>query len=259
MPSKKTYIVIMIIMFVFCLVLFILLGVPNIRQENLEATLIVGDNTTWIYKDKKWGFLRYNTSMEKLNWSTFHVFEDNQDKGEYLLWHDDKWYVFDEKKQAVSMSGKMVAYDANYQMKVHDFQETSVDDRTFVEQMLLENGISTSSKFTSLYKILLDFDGDSMEEEFYIMSNAFPLDFDPEVTFSIAFMVKDGEIYTLYNDVSSNQGLNGCKPFYHTFIDTNYDEVYEVILSCGKYSATDQVDMLYQFIDGEFKLLISNQ
>ena len=246
-------------MVVFGLVMFLMLGVPNIRQGNLEATLIVGDNTTWIYKDQKWGFLRYNTSMEQFNWNEFHVFEDNQDMGDYLLWHDDKWYVFDQNKKAITMNGKMVAYQANFEMKVKDFQETKVDDYTFVQQVLQENGISTSSKFTSIYKVLIDFDGDSVEEEFYVISNAFPLDFEPETTFSIAFMVKDNEIYMLYNDVSSNRGLNGCKPFYHTFIDTNYDGVYEVILSCGKYSATEQVDMLYQMIDGEFKLLISNQ
>lgn len=259
MPSKKIYIVLLFIVLVFGIVMFILFGIPNIRQESLEAALIVGDNTTWIYKEKKWLFMRSNTSMEQFDWTLFRVVEDNKELGDYYLWHDDKWYVFDENKKAIKLDGKMIAYQANYDMDVADFQEVSIDDYTYVNQVLQENNISTSSRFTSAYKVLLDFDHDSRDEEFYIISNAFPLDFDPDEIFSIAFMVKDDQIYTFYNDISYYQGLNGCKPYYHTFVDTNSDGIYEVILSCGKYSASEQVDMLFQFVDNNFKLLISNQ
>ena len=96
-------------------------------------------------------------------------------------------------------------------------------------------------------------------EDFYLVSNAFPLDFDPEYIFSIAFMVKDKKIYYLYNDISKNTSFNGCKPYYNSFMDVNNDGVYEIILSCGKYSASEQVDMLYNYTDKGFKIIISNQ
>lgn len=259
MPNKKIYIALFVFMIVFGIIMFVLWGIPNIRQNNLEATLVVGDHTTWVYQDKKWLFMRSNTSMEQYNWSMFHVLEDNKELGDYYLWHDDKWYVFDQNKKAVNLSGKMIAYLSDYEMKVDDFQEVNIDDYTYVHKVLEENRISTNSQFTSAYKVLLDFDHDSREEEFYIISNAFPLDFDPNMIFSIAFMVKDDQIYTFYNDISYYEGLNGCKPYYHTFIDTNSDGIDEVILSCGKYGADEQTDMLFQFVDDNFKLLISNQ
>ena len=71
------------IFIVFGIVMFVLLGIPNIRQENLEATLIVGDNTTWVYKDRKWLFMRSNISMEQFDWSSFRVLENSKEKGEY--------------------------------------------------------------------------------------------------------------------------------------------------------------------------------
>ncbi|MBR3210906.1 MAG: hypothetical protein IKF71_03090 [Bacilli bacterium] len=259
MPSKKIYIILFIMLLTFGIVMFIFYGIPNIREENIEGTFIVGDNTTWVLREKNWSFLRYTSSMDSYSWQTFHVFEDNNYKGDYYLWHDDKWYVFDEKKEAINLSGRLFAYNSNVDLKVFDFQESKIDDYSFVYEVLNENGISSSSQFTSSYKVSLDFDGDSIEEDFYIISNALPIDFEPETTFSIAFMVKNNVIYPLYTDVSSNKGLNGCKPFYHTFVDTNYDGVSEVILSCGKFSATDQVDMLFQFYDERFNLLISNQ
>lgn len=259
MPNKKVYIVLFVILIVFFAVMFLLFGVDNIQQDNYNATLIVGNNTTWTYKDRRWLYLRNNTSTQEYNWTKFHVFENNEDKGMYYLWHDDKWYVFDDNKNAVPMNGNLIAYQANYNMSILSFQEENVDDYTFVQRALQEHNLSTSSKFSSIYKVRIDYDGDSILEDFYIISNAFALDFNPDVTFSIAFMVKDNMIYYLYQDVSSNAGLNACKPFYQSFIDTNHDDIYEVVLSCGKYSASEQVDMLFQFIEGEFKLLISNQ
>ena len=259
MPSKKVYISLLVILVVFGLVMFFLFGTRNIQEENFSSTIIVGDNTTWVLKNKKWILLRNRTSIDNLNWKEYHVFIDDKDIGKYTLWHDDKWYMFDKNKNAVVEDGKFLAYAANYEMKVLKFSEEKVDDFTYVNTVLKNNNISTSSKFTSIYKSDVDYDSDGEEEEFYIISNAFPLDFEPEISFSIAFMVKNDTIYTIYNDVSSNKGLNGCKPFYNSFIDTNDDGLYEVILSCGRFSADDQIDMLYQFENKDFNLLISNQ
>ena len=259
MPSKKVYFGLFLILAVFFLIMFSAFGIQNIRQGNLESILIVGDNTTWTYKDRRWGNVRYTSSLQQINWTKFHVFEDNQELGDYYLWHDDKWYVFDDDKQAINVSGKLLAYSGNYHVKVLDFQESTVDDYSYVYSVLQENGLSTSSLFSSIYKVDIDYDGDSNIEEFYIISNQFPLDFEADTTFSIAFMVKNNMIYYLYNDIHTTQGLNGCKPYYHSFVDTDSDGVYEVIISCGKYSSEEPIDMLFQFKEGAFKLLISNQ
>ena len=107
MPSKKTYIILITIMVLFGIIMFLIFGIPNIRQENLESVLIVGDNTTWIYKDKKWFNQRYKTSKDRYSWQEFKVFEDNKELGNFYLWHDDKWYLFDKDKNAVLTSGKI--------------------------------------------------------------------------------------------------------------------------------------------------------
>lgn len=259
MPSKKVYIVLFVILIVFFLVMFGFFGIENIQQDQYASTLIVGNQTTWTYQNHKWVYLRNHISMEQFNWSKFHVFENNQEVGEYLLWHDDKWYVFDARKSAVSFTGKLLSYQANYEMKVLPFEEEKVKDFTYVKKVLTDHQLSTSSQFSSIYSVSIDFDQDSVVEDFYILSNAFALDFDPDTTFSIAFMVKNDTIYYLYEDISSHAGYNACKPYYHSFVDTDHDGVYEVILACGKYSADEELDLLYTFQENAFKLLISNQ
>ena len=43
------------------------------------------------------------------------------------------------------------------------------------------------------------------------------------------------------------------------FMDSMMNANEDLILSCGRYSEKGTVDMLYKFIDNEFKIQISNQ
>ena len=261
MRMKKIYISLLVVLFIFFLVMFCFFGIDNIRQEQYSSILIVGDNTVWTYKKKKWLNITHATSLHNYNWKDYVVYENNEKKGIYKLWHDDKWYVFDNDKNAVQIDGNLLAYDANFKLKVKNFSINKVNDTSYVMAVLQDKGFSTSSRFTVLNKIDFDYDGDGIEEEFYIISNVFPIDFDPDYIFSIVFMVKNDEVYYIYDDISKNTGYNGCKPFFTSFLDTNNDGTYEFILSCGKYGNASQVDMLYQFNREEeaFKILISNQ
>lgn len=259
MVKKRVYIILIIILIVFLIVMFSLFGAKNIKEEKTSEILIVGDETVWKYSEKKWHNITYKSTLQDLSWKKYKVFENNQEIGNYYLWYSDKWYVFDDKKNAVNVEGDIFAYTANFDLKVNNHTKEEVDNYEFVNYVLESNGISTSSKFTSIYKIDLDIDNDFNDETFYLISNAFPLDFEPEKSFSIAFMVKDNNIYYIYKDVTANKGFNGCKPYYNTFLDVDNDNVSELILSCSKYGVSDRVDMLYKYEDDGFKIIISNQ
>ena len=259
MKENKIYIILLLIIVVFGLIMFLLFGLDNIKQDSYQAVVIVGEETTWAYNDRNWINLSTKQAKEKLNWETFKVYEGAKEKGDYYLWHDDKWYVFDKEKNAVNMEENFIATQSNYEISIKEFKEEEVGEMKYINEVLKENNLSTSSKFTSIYKVNFDFDKDNQEEEFYIITNAFPFDFDPDKIFSIAFMVKSDIIYPIYTDISLNKGLNGCKPYYNTFLDVDNDNTYELILSCGKYSTTGRTDMLYKFKENNFKILISNQ
>ena len=73
----------------------------------------------------------------------------------------------------------------------------------------------------------------------------------------------------LVNIVKSKEGLPpenyrvqttlGCRPYFNYFLDLTNDGIDEIILSCGQYSTKGTIDMLYKFVDDEFKIQISNQ
>ena len=259
MVNKKVYIFLIVVLVLFLIIMFLVFGSKSIKEENMSEVIIVGDKTVWKYAKKKWYNIHYKASYQELSWKKYKVFSNNQEMGVYYLWHDDKWYAFDEEKNAVMVDGDLFAYSANFDLNVYNFSTENIEANDYVNYVLESNDISGSSKFTSLYKITFDYDNDGVDEDFYLVSNVFPMDFVPEKSFSIAFMVKDDTIYYLYKDISSYKGFNGCKPYYNTILDVNNDGVYEIILSCNDYSVSNRTDMLYQYIDDGFKIVISNQ
>jgi len=259
MRKKSTYIILLVVIVVFFVVMFLAFGVSNIKRGKYATTLIVGDDTVWTYNNKHWMNVTKQSTLKKINWNKFNVYLDNKEFGQYYLWHDDKWYAFDEKKNAVILNGELLAYNSNYKIKINNFNQNDITDRTYVNYVLEQNDLSPSSQTTTEYVVDYDFDKDGVEEQFYVISNVFAMDFDPETSFSIVFMVKDEKVYYLYNDISKNRSYNGCMPYITSFLDVDNNNVDEMILSCARYSVNGVVKMLYTFENGEFKIVISNQ
>lgn len=258
MSKNKTYIILIAIIFIFFIIMFALFGVDNIRKERYETTLIVGDNTIWTYQKKKWFNFSNSNSTEDFDWKKYKVFSNNEKVGDYLLWHSDKWYAFDNKKNAVNIDGNLFAYRSNHKISIYKFTEKSIDDYTVVNEVLKNNDLEVTNNFTSSYMVSFDYDGDGEEEDFYLVTNVFPTGFNPDKIFALVFMVDGEEIYPIYTDIG-NKGYDGCKPYFNTFLDLDNDKNYEFILSCSKYSVSGSIDMLYKFVDKEFKIVISSE
>ena len=262
MRSKKTYIILLIMLAIFALLMYFFIARKNIKEEKILSTIIVGNSSVFNYSGKRWVNVKSRSTIEKINWEFFKVYEDNKYLGEYKGWFDrTRWYYFDNKNNSINPTGKIFAYKSNSEITIDDYQEKEIDssDKKYIDYVLEENELSTSSKFTSSYKVEIDFDRDNIIETFYVISNVFPTEFEPDIIFSIVFMVKDNNVYYLYKDIDDNKVNNGCKPYFNYFFDLNTDGVDELVLSCGKYSDNGIVDMLYKFENNEFKIKISNQ
>ncbi len=259
MQSKKIYIVLIVMMIVLFIIFFLLYGVDEIIKSDDQATIVVGNNTVWQYQNKKWMNIEGITAFQDYNWHTFEVFDDNQKIGDYSLWYDDRWYIFDTEKNPVTLSGNLLAYEANYDLSVASFMEQKISNYEPVKQVLSRYGIDTSSKFSNAVQISFDIDRDGVMEDFYLITDAFAIDFEPDVLFSFVFMVKNEEIYMIYENINQTSIYNTCKPYFTSFLDTDSDNTYELILSCGRYSVEKEIQWLYEFRDNTFKILISNE
>lgn len=258
--NRTRYIVLLVILISFTLIMYFAFGKENIQKEKETVTIIVGDTAVWNYSDMHWLNVTSPATIEKLNWLDYNVFIDNKRLGNYYLWYNqDKWYIFDQNRKAIQRDGNIIAYRSNYEIKVKDFQMEEIRNQAPVRKVLSENNLSTSSKFTVSQETSIDIDNDGITEKFYLVSNAFPIDFEPSNIFTFVFMVKNNEIYPMYSSVEINQAVNGCKPYISAVLDIDNDNTSELVVSCGRYSTYKPIDMLYKFTDQGFKILISNQ
>ena len=256
---KKRYIVILIIVIVYFTVFFLLYGRAELKYSKLKTTLIIGDNTIWQLDEKKWYNIVNNKDMGNLNWQEFTVFVDNEKLGNYKIVYDDKWYLFDKKRNPISYSGNLIAYSANYEMKVKNFSQEKISDYTKVNEVLSENNITANQELTSNTLISVDIDNDGIDEKIYVAGNVFPMETDPEYIFSVVFMEKNDIIYPIYKSIEKNKNFNGCKPYINSIIDVDDDNKYEIILSCSQYSTEGTIDMLYRFNNDKFSIIVTNQ
>ena len=254
---KKRHIVILICLVVYCIAMYYLIGKKNIEREKYYSTILVDNNAVWQYRNQKWININHYSDLQKMNWEKFHVyFKETKEKGTYYVWLDDKWYFFNDKKQALQLSGEFIGVNSNYDMHISFPEETKIVDLTYVNQVLEENGIEDVD-FTLSNTFSFDIDNDKVEENFYIISNTFT-EKPAEKIFSIVFMEQEGITYPIYTDVDQNRGLNGCRPFVNAMLDIEDDKTYELILSCAGYSVDKIQAMLYQYKDGKFSVIISN-
>lgn len=258
MKKKARYIVILVILAVYFLLMYFLIGRDNLKKETLESKILVGKNTVWELKNKKWSNITNASDRKKLNWQEFQVYIANKSAGSYYLWHDDKWYLFDKEKNAINYSGSILAIQSNYDIDVQEFESTEISDFTYPNQVLVQNGLNTTQEYTVKSVVSYDIDNDNIQESFYSISNAFSGG-TAEKVFSMVFMVKNEQIISLYNSVDTNTGTNGCKPYINTILDANNDGKNEIILTCGNYSIEEPIQMLYHLDKNEFKILVSNQ
>lgn len=257
MRKKSTYIILIIILLLFFLIVFYFFGLDSIKKENDLTTIIVGNRTIWTLENRKWKMVPLEY-FNNYSWKKFHVFLNQEEKGDYDLWFDDDWYFFDDKKNSILLDGDLLAYQSNHSVDVYPFEIEDITNLNLVYSYLDEKGISTND-FTSFYQIPFDFDNDGYTEMFYVVSNAFPIDFLPNEIFSLVFMEKNGIIYPIYTDISKSEVFNGCKPYFYSFLDIDTDKKSEFILSCSAYSVSSTTDMLYQFRNGQFQIIVSNQ
>lgn len=259
---KKVYIGLILFFVVLGIVMFLLFGLDSLKREKYTTTLVVGDNTTWIYQKKAWKRVNSNSIYDELSWKKYQVFENNEKLGTYNLWHSDKWYVFDDEKNAVNLNGEMFAYKSDFDIKLDRFSKDETEIDNYISTVLEDKGLPSDSEFTKSYKTDVDIDHDGVEETFYVISNVFSLNFTPKRLFSIVFMVKDDKIYYLYDDVRDYLAYSGCSPEIVSFVDVDgeveEDNTDEVIISCYQYSNLGRIDMMYYFNGERFKMLISN-
>ena len=75
MVKNKIYIILIGIIVIFFVVMFLVFGTKNIKEENVSEILIVGDDSVWKYSNKKWYNITYKSSLHILPQRRFPAYK----------------------------------------------------------------------------------------------------------------------------------------------------------------------------------------
>lgn len=257
MKSKKVYITLIIILIVFFLLMYFLIGKDSIEKSKQNLVILTSEDTAFSYSNNTWENIR--DVGDRFNWQKFSIYFNQEYKGNNYIWHDDKWYVFDDEKQAINDTGNLLAIKTNYHVEIAKFSTVLNTNSLYVDEVLKEHGIEPTLDFTVNTITEVDLDNDGRDEDIYIVSNMFPIDFEPDLLFAYVFMVKDNKIYMIYESSMEADYYSGCQPYINSIIDVDNDNNYEILLSCSPYSTQKNTDILYKLDKDKFKILISNE
>lgn len=256
--KNKRYIILIIIILVFGFSMYYFIGRKSISEQKVVTTILLNPNTVFEYSNKKW--IKVNDSyINDYNWNEFSIFLDSEYKGKQLVWLDDQWYIFDKNKNAINYTEKFIGVKANYEINVKKFEVISDSQSDYTNELLSKYNLPANSELTVNDKVVLDIDNDGADEEIYLISNTFSVDTEPDTIFSNVFMIKNNQMYTIYENSESGSAYNGCLPYINSILDVDNDNNYEIVLTCSRYSAQDPINSIYKFENNAFKQLISSE
>lgn len=258
MNNKKIYILIIVFLVLFALIMYITVGKDNIKSEKNELSLILNNNTIFNYSNKNWTKEKVDY-IDNYNFKEYSIYLDSKYVGDYYIWHDDQWYLFDQNNNAVNYTEKFLAVKSNYNIKVKEFEIVNNDLTGEAGEIFNKYKIYNQDEITENTKIIIDIDNDGKDEEIYSVSNVFPMFYEPEKIFSYVFMKKDNKIYYMYEYESEADSYSGCIPQISAIFDSDEDGISEIALTCSRYSDQEPLNSIYRFRNNAFELVISSE
>jgi len=258
--NKKPYIIVLIILFIFSLIVFLTVKNNNSKSNNLY--LIIDQSSVFEYNKNKWQSIS-KLKYDQYNWKKCNYYEDSKFLGSnYLVYTNNKWYVFNSNKEAILQNNTFLAIGGNKKVQVKNITQVNTDqtDEILIRQVLNENSITDYQNYVTRSKVVTDLDNDNKNETLYILSNMFPTDFSPSKVYNIVFVKDDDAILYIYKDIDELANMyDNCKVYLNNIIDINQDSNYEIIIGCGYYSTNGVKNNMYTLNNKKYKLLISNK
>lgn len=256
--DKKIIIVLLIFFFSYCIYLFFYLGGYNFQKEkNNITTIILDKNIVWNKEKGNWLNI---LDKEPYNWKKYNIYVNNEKLGNYYLVYNNKWYIFDNKKNSINYNGSLLAYSSNDEIIIRDFKVESIINDEIANTVLSQNNIKINQEFTVQDKIKIDIDQNGEEDTIYLISNHLPLSANENKRFNLVFIIKNNKLYYLYKDIDKTINSHSCKPSINSILNTTPSKESEIILTCSKMSDIKNKTYLFKYNKkkDEYKEIISN-
>ncbi len=250
--NNKAYVAIIIILFIYLLFAYIFYKKqPEKKKTN---TLIVTDNSKYIYNNKQ---LTKLEDESLANWNDYNIYINNKYIGEYKLQYNDKWYIYNEQRDPIKYEGNVIAF-SNIDMNVFDYNRINIMDN---EQNMIKNYLEKENITFVDYniynsKVEIDLDDDGKTEKIYIINSK--INDNEENIFSMILVEKNNKLIPVISKVIPKNEYSDIDIYdLYGIIDIDKDDKKEIIISKMIYSQPDSsCEIIFKYENGKYNKLV---
>ena len=250
--NNKAYVAIIIILFIYLLFAYIFYKKqPEKKKTN---TLIVTDNSKYIYNNKQ---LTKLEDESLANWNDYNIYINNKYIGEYKLQYNDKWYIYNEQRDPIKYEGNVIAF-SNIDMNVFDYNRINIMDN---EQNMIKNYLEKENITFVDYniynsKVEIDLDDDGKTEKIYIIKSK--INDNEENIFSMILVEKNNKLIPVISKVIPKNEYSDIDIYdLYGIIDIDKDDKKEIIISKMIYSQPDSsCEIIFKYENGKYNKLV---
>lgn len=256
MKEKKKYIIVFVILAIYILIIFLTNG-KNIIRENFDSVyMMISPSTQWKFEKGNWTIA---TNIVDYSLKSFHTYVDNKPFGNYNVTYNNKFYLFDDKRNSIKYDGNLIAIRGSIPIDIINFKDEKIEPSIeVVSNALKEKNINASIENIRVRKIEIDLDNDRQTENIYITSNVFYAK-ENEDSFALVFIVENNQIVYIYEEIEKYiKTLEMCTPYIQNIIDIDKDKKYEIVMGCEYFSNNGVCHNLYDNKTNRYKNLLKN-
>ncbi len=256
MKDKRKYIIVFIILAIYLLIVFLFNG-KNIIRENFDSSyMMISPSTQWKFSKGNWTSV---TNVVEYSMKSFKTYVNSKPFGNYNVTYNDKFYLFDDKRNSTHYNGKLLALRGTVPIDVIDFKEETIEiSMPIIKEVLLERKIKASLETIRARKIEIDLDNDKEKEQIYTIYNVFNAK-EGENSFAVIFIVNDNKKEYIYEKIEKYENtLTMCTPYIQNIIDIDKNKKYEIIMGCEYFSNNGTCHNLYNNNTKKYESIIRN-
>lgn len=230
---KKNAIIIIVIMLIYLLIMYLFVGKKNLEEQDTYRYLLIDYNTKFKYNNLVWNVME-NDDLNGINNVKYSVYQDKKLFGDYNLFFNDKWYLFDDNNNSIKFDSELFAYRGDKKFKFIDYnvEDIVLSDSAIIDKAISQINIDNYEGFVTGKKITIDYDKDNKDEQIYIIKNE--INSKP---FTIVFFSDGNKITIIDSDIRTQEDIILLKIYnFHSIIDVGLDKKYEIIISQSTFS-----------------------
>lgn len=193
--NNKTTIIIIISLLLYAFIMYFFFGRPYLMNKNKQISIFTDGKVLMSYESQKWSQKLISDGV----YENYNIYIDGKKFGKYNITPTDaRLYLRKQNGQLVDFYGDFIGYSSNRKVIVNEYSVDFVDiNDEYVDKALKEKNITNCSDLSVNQKITVDIDGDKDNEYIYMISNAFSMNENSDVSldrFSLIFYVKNNKI-----------------------------------------------------------------